>query len=87
MRRDNEYENERMNNHRSPLLLRLLSVFVRYFFLSFIRTAVFVFYLSFFLVGFVSDPRLIDFVAGPLSLVGLWILLYNFDLVVTAAKR
>jgi hypothetical protein len=71
----------------SGFTAKLLSTFVSNFFQSFFRTIAFVGYFAFSLSAFVSNPKAIYLFEVPLSLVGLWLLLYHFDLVSEAAKR
>lgn len=66
---------------------KLLSAFVKALLRSAFQTAAFIFYLAFSLSEFFSAPKVIFLFAAPLSLVGLWLLLYHFDLVSQAAKR
>lgn len=72
---------------KQSLATRLVSAFVKGLLQGFFRTITFVAYLGLFAYGFNAEPKGIDLLAGPLSLIGLWMLLYNFDLVVQAAKR
>ena len=72
------------SNSSSP---GLASVMAKAFLLSFSRTLLFFIYLGLFSSGFLSNPKGIDLFAGPLSLIGLWLLLFKFDLVIQAAKR
>ena len=65
----------------------LMSVAIGAFFMSFARTVLTIAYLGLFASEFLANPKLVDFVAGPLSFVGLWLVLYNFDLVAKAARR
>lgn len=72
---------------KQSFLPKLVSTFVNAFLQGFFRTITFIAYLGLFAYGFNAVPKGIDLVAGPLSLIGLWMLLYNFDLVMQAAKR
>lgn len=69
------------------LLQKYYLMMVKLFFLSFIRTVTFFTYLGWFATGLLLYPKAVDLLSGPLSLIGLWLLLYNFDLVIQAAKR
>ena len=75
------------NDKAQSLAWRLLSAFARAFLQSFFRTVVFISYFAFSLSAFVTTPEPIFLFAVPLSLIGLWLLLYHFDLVSQAAKR
>lgn len=85
MTSDDEHSKKKIGS-RSRFAM-LLSIVVKAFFQSFFRTVTFIAYLGIFASGFLAEPKGIDLLAGPLSLVGLWMLLYNFDLLVQAAKR
>jgi hypothetical protein len=85
MKPDDEHPKKKSGS-RSRFAM-LLSIVLKTFFQSFFRTVTFIAYLGMFASGFLAEPKGIDLLAGPLSLVGLWMLLYNFDLLLHAAKR
>ncbi len=65
----------------------LLSTFVRAFSQSLFRTVLFLSYMALSLAEFASSPKAIFLPASLLSLIGLWLLLYHFDLVRQAFRR
>lgn len=66
----------------------LLLLFAKAFIGSFFRLVVFVSYMAFSMKAFVAaPPEGIFLFAAPLSLIGLWLLLYHFDLVRQALWR
>lgn len=85
MKSDDEHRGKKSGS--GSRFAMLLSIVLKAFVQSFFRTVAFIVYLGMFASGFLAEPKGIDLLAGPLSLVGLWMLLYNFDLVVHAAKR
>ncbi len=87
MKRHPDKGNGKEEGVKQSLGTRIVSAVVKGLLKGFFRTITFVSYLGLFAYGFNTEPKGVDLLAGPLSLIGLWMLLYNFDLVVQAAKR
>ena len=75
------------DSHKNSLMRKLISAFIVAGVKSFFRTVTFLGFLGFVLTDFVSAPAPIKLFSVPLSLVGIWVLLYHFDLFVQAIKR
>lgn len=82
-----EQKQEKGHGKQRPFFWTLLVTALTGFFQSLFQTGVFVSYFAFLLAEGVSAPRGVDLFAVPLSLIGLWLLLYRFEFVVRAFRN
>ena len=88
--RDNAPEDpkqEQSHGEQRSFFWMVLVIALTRFFQSLFQTGVFVSYFAFLLAECVSAPRGMDLFAVPLSLIGLWLVLYRFKLVVRAVRN